>query len=605
MIKKIFLILEIIPKLGYWNFGYAAWYKFSLKLGIRKRWFPLGDSVSGVFFHEVAKLKYFPKEWESSLLSDAIEIMDGTYTYFSYHKFKLGIIPDWFLNPFTNQKHSQIGKHWTEINDFGEGDIKIIWELSRFDWLTTLARAYRVKGESTYLDRINKLLQDWTNSNPLNQGPNWKCGQETAIRLMKLITTIHILDQTKSSSISFQKIIMQHLERIAPNLNYAISQDNNHGTSEAGGLYIGASYLLHIGYKDDRLENWKKNGRNVLEERVLTLIQHQGTFSQRSMTYHRVLVDTMTFVMHFMELLSEKPFAKNIENRLFALGIWQYKMTFGKKGDAPNFGNNDGAMLENLHSNGYLDFRVSTQVFFYTLNKKVIYQDLKLNEAIFWRYDITSQPNMLEIELPPIEILDNQMLIIRNEKCTCFLKIPEDSFRSGNDAFHIDFWVNGDNILRDNGTYSYNDPKLTIWFKSVSAHNTIQFGNHEQMPKISRFLNGKWIKPLVYGEIENNLGQLSWQGSYKDYKNNIHSRKITLTSNKLQIEDNTTSSESATLHLHFNQENVKKHNIIIETSTPSENKQTPNSSYYLQKKEDSACEVHLIKNLITILQYNQ
>src|SRR5690606_16628052 len=100
------------------------------------------------------------------------------------------------------------------------------------------ARAYRVFGDEKYLDALNNRLMDWSENNPLNQGPNWKCGQETSVRVMKLFTAAAIMQQADSVSESLEELVRHHLLRIQPNIRYAIAQDNNHGTSEAAGLYI-------------------------------------------------------------------------------------------------------------------------------------------------------------------------------------------------------------------------------------------------------------------------------------------------------------------------------------------------------------------------------
>jgi Heparinase II/III-like protein len=260
-------------------------------------------------------------------------------------------------------------------------------------------------------------------------------------------------------------------------------------------------------------------------------------------------------------------------------------------------------MLENLHSNGYRDFRVSTQVFFYALTKQIVYDDESLNENIFWRFGKISNLDLLIIEKPAAEILDNQMLLIHNKIAAVMVKIPEDTFRPGNDAFHIDLWVDSKNILRDNGSYSYNDKNLSDLFKSVASHNTIQFDNHEQMPKISRFLNGSWIKPHELGEITTEENLISWQGAYKDYKGNFHHRKINLTDTKLEIEDTINTNESAKWRLHYNQANLNKYNIKIETSLPNNISTSKNSSYYLECHEDEVFEIPLDTRLITTILF--
>lgn len=585
MFKKALLVFEIIPKLGYWNFFYAVWYKLSLKLGVRKLMFPKGQSVSGLIFKGTADLTTLPvDEWSHNIIAKADEIGRGVFTYFSFHKKtipstnNLAYIPNWFFNPFENVTYSQQKKHWTELSDFGEGDIKIIWEISRFDWVTDLARAYKISGNEKHLLRLNSWLEDWSSHNPLNLGPNWKCGQETSFRVMKLLTAAHCLSQYNTPSAALKEWIKQHVLRIYPNINYAISQDNNHGTSEAIGLYIGAAWLIHNGESDPKFHKFKRKGRQILEERILKLIQNDGTFAQKSMTYHRVVLDTMSFVLHNMMLLKESDFSPEMVERLTNLGEWQYKMTFGTQGDAPNFGSNDGAMIENLHSRPYRDFRPSTQLFYGALKRKRVYEDISLSESAYWRFGSEALLWPIEVvEIPKAEILDKQILIMRNERANVFMKLPEDTFRPVNDAFHVDLWINGEPVLVDAGSYSYNAGELTDRYKSVSFHNTIQFGNEEQMPKIGRFLNGKWISLLSSNPIEYNNDKVMWSGTYKDFRHNTHFRKLTLSPTNLLIEDTVISSFDVHSRYHFNKD---KYSIQIHPVVKS-----MASSYYLEQHE--------------------
>src|SRR5699024_900899 len=137
-------------------------------------------------------------------------------------------------------------RHWTEINEFdlNTGDIKILWELSRFDWVTDLAQAYAATKEEKYLTRLNELLNNWSEHNPVNKGINWRCGQETSIRVMKLFNAAVVTGNLKTITPALFDFVFYHVERINGNIRYAVAQDNNHGTSEAAGLYMGALWLL-------------------------------------------------------------------------------------------------------------------------------------------------------------------------------------------------------------------------------------------------------------------------------------------------------------------------------------------------------------------------
>ncbi|MEE9438567.1 MAG: heparinase II/III family protein [Saprospiraceae bacterium] len=587
-ISKLINTIKIIPKLGFWNVAYTVWYKISLKLGWRKRWFNQKPTIQGVFYTPTSISKDYREEWKDGLTLQVDKIMSGIFTWFSYHHFEVGAIPNWHYNPFDNVS-LEGDKHWSEINDFGlkTGDIKIIWELSRFDWLTTLSRAYKVFGNKEYLTRINQLLNDWSKNNPLNTGPNWKCGQETSIRVMKLLTSAQLLDQFSNPQSNLLEIVFQHLERIEPNINYAIAQDNNHGTSEASVLYIGATWLLEHNYKSNKLKSWKKQGRTIIENRIQKLIQPQGTFSQRSMTYHRVMVDTMIFTLQMMKMLKEPTFNNRITKKIESLAIWQYKMTFGANGDAPNFGSNDGALFENLHSRDYRDFRSSTQTIFGTIFQKLAYNNLDVSEVLYWRLGKDSLKwKVKEIDLPKSEVLDNQMVILRKENIIVFLKNPEDTFRPGNDSFHIDLWYKGECILQDSGTYSYNAGTISDGFKSVAAHNTIQFGNYEQMPKISRFLNGAWIKSNPKNGFIKDDDSIIWQGSYKDYEGNKHTRNIFLSENTCSIKDEIQSNKKSVIKYHINESNT----YHIENIKDYKVSKTEISKYYLQKENATLLE---------------
>lgn len=529
--KKLKYIIFLLPHLGYRNVLYMIWYRFSLKTGIRKSRFLLGQPIKGEFFGEAQPVLDYPEEWKPALKERLDNLLKGSLRWFHYHTFNVGNPPNWFLNPFDGSVLKNPDKHWTELGDFdlNTGDVKILWEPSRFDWLTDLARGYRVFGERKYLEAMNRWLEDWSAHNPVNRGPNWKCGQETAIRVMKLISVSQIMSQNEEPEDSLQQMVYEHLKRINGNIRYSVAQDNNHGTSESAALYIGAVWLLNRADNYDKkvLEKWKSRGRSILQERILKLISEQGTFSQRSVTYHRVVVDTMSWVLYAMEQLGEPAFPGKVNKRLENLGLWQFKMISSDSGDTPNLGPNDGAMFETFHCGNYRDFRPSTQLFFGVLKKVKVFKDGLYDEPLFWRYGSGYRTfKYTEINIPQAEILDRQFLIITHQDLKMFLKIPVNRFRpSASDAFHLDLWYKNRNILTDSGSYSYNAGEETKWFKSIEAHNTVQFGGRQQMPVVGRFLFAKWVQGKTLS-LQDGKDSVKWSGLYKDGWGMLHQREI-------------------------------------------------------------------------------
>ncbi len=620
MLFKILILIKLIPKLGYWNVTYMLWYRLSLKLGIRKRFFPVGKPINGTFFESTEPISNYPEEWRERTIQKANDILKGELTWFHYHKFKVGNPPNWFLNPFDGSILKNPNKHCTEFSDFNlnTGDIKILWEPSRFDWLTDLARAYRITGDEKYLISINDWLSDWSKHNPLNQGPNWKCGQEASIRVMKLITAAQILNQDLNSLPLLQQMIFDHLNRIYPNINYAIAQDNNHGTSEAAGLYIGAVWLLsqqNIIFSESQLKKYKRAGRRLLINRLMKLISSDGSFSQQSVTYHRVVVDTMSWVLYAMEKYNEPKFSELVNKKLYSLGLWLYKFTIDENGDAPNIGSNDGAMFEKLHNCDYRCFKYSTQLYFGILYKKRIYNYEEYDESIFWRYPQSYLGfDYVKNDINTIEVLDSEYLLIKKDPLRLFLKIPNDKFRpSSCDLFHLDLWINGENIISDRGSYSYNAVEETLKFKSISSHNTVQFDNKEPMPKLSRFLYGSWIKATESRIKSKGDDRVIWQGTYTDYYQNTHQRKVEVNFNNREVKviDNLISYNKnfdTKLRWYFNTTQSQIRLTVFGKS--GNNRLVPtikrefSSLYYLQKEITECYEFTTKDNVyMTIITY--
>ena len=106
------------------------------------------------------------------------------------------IPPNWLENPFSETEQPDAKSDWWSIPDFKTGDIKGLWELSRFDWVIPLATRAAANNLAS-LERLNFWIEDWSNQNPPYRGPNWKCGQEASIRVIHLVTAAWILDQDK------------------------------------------------------------------------------------------------------------------------------------------------------------------------------------------------------------------------------------------------------------------------------------------------------------------------------------------------------------------------------------------------------------------------
>jgi len=623
-LKRLFSIFLTLKKLGVENVIFMAWYRFTLKSGLRRFRFKIRAFVpQGDFFLKTQKTVHFPEKWKDDLFVQANNLLEGKVLYFSFHLMKIGNPPEWFLNPFSEKEHPGYEKHWTRLHDFqtGAGDIKTIWEVNRFQWTGVLARAYKVSGSEKYLDLLNSWLSDWLKRNPLNQGPNWRCGQESSIRLLHLINTAYILQEHRSLTPAIMDFIYASLDRISKNNRYAISQNNNHGTSEAAGLYLGGRILeIQKSSRYPKASKYANKGRKLLEERIRNLVSDQGSFSQHSVNYHRVMLDTISFCEFWRKETSDSLFSTGFYRKANAAVNWACHLTDNYSSHAPNLGANDGSLLLSYHSLPYEDY--SSSIHFASAVFNLDYRLKKdfESEADFWFRLKDNTPKRTDFNYFSV-ILDQEYVILRprDSLSWAMVKIPNYNFRpSHNDVFHFDLWYKGENILIDAGTYSYNPGKNSIEkpLKSVKYHNTIEFDSKEQMPSISRFLLSNWIKPGYISPIISKDNMITWEGYYLDNSGNKHHRKIEHTDHEWIIEDELNGNFNQAL-IHYNlpgtnyslRENIVSTDwgkLIVEGSSNIQLCKSGYSPHYLELRESTRICIQARKSSTcrTIIRFN-
>ncbi|HEY8572883.1 heparinase II/III-family protein [Phenylobacterium sp.] len=516
--------VETFARLGLGNLARVAAYRGALKFpasGIRR----LSGSLPHGEFLQAAQMPPVSAPASSAWTCDAL--------LFSHLRAALPTAtPDWHVNPLTGQRVPDSARPWWAIPDFDPavGDIKGIWELSRFDWVLALAQRAR-QGDSAALERLNGWLADWIEKNPPYRGPNWKCGQEASIRVLHLAMGDVVLGPVRAPQPAMVQLVRLHLTRIFPTTSYAIGQDNNHGTSEAAALFVGGAWLGAGGGR------WEAKGRAMLEERIGRLVQEDGSFSQYSVNYHRLLLDTLCMVEVWRRRLELPGFSSRFYQRAAAATEWLHRITSPLDGDAPNVGANDGAKLLRLGDEPYRDHRPTVQL------AAALFCAARAYPAGTW----DGAAEWLGVKLPDGRLdapqshagTDGGFAVLRRPPDVALLRYPRFRFRpSQSDLLHLDFWLDGENLLRDAGTYSYNtDPEWLNYFAGVEAHNTVQFDRRDQMPRLGRFLFGAWpeseiVQPLVADDAMTAFG-----ATYTDARGARHERRVELSTGRLRVSD--------------------------------------------------------------------
>jgi hypothetical protein len=558
MIGKIKLFTEIYKNMGARYFTFRASHEIKNRLGILKKKFPTQPSIQEFIsleeWRKTAKPFFFSSKEElvfgknpSLILKEEFEAFQtGKIKFFNAKYLDIGRDYDWISNPDTNFKYD-ISKHWTEVNDFSKesGDIKFVWEKSRFSYLYTIIR-YDYHFEKDCAAIVFDEIENWIDNNPINQGPNYKCSQEISLRTLNWIFALYYYKNSPSlTEALFQKImhvIYWQLHHDYHNIHFSrIAVRNNHAITETMMLYLGG--LLFPFFPD--AQKWKNQGKAWFEEEILYQVYKDGTFLQFSHNYHRVLIQLFTWAFYLSDLNGEK-FTDEVYSRAKASLTYLYQCQIEKNGHLPNYGANDGALFFKFNNLTYRDYRPQLNALHYYLNKKHLYSNQKVQEDVAWLGSkLTSKSKDVMTQHQKIAAFPTGgIYTIREENTLTFIKCSSYKDRPAHaDNLHIDIWFNGKNILRDAGTYKYNTtPKLTKYFNGTTAHNTVTLENFDQMQKGPRFIWLKWsekIKAQLREEKENYI----FEGKIKAFKyiasDITHERKVTKSKDRAywEIED--------------------------------------------------------------------
>jgi hypothetical protein len=447
-------------------------------------------------------------------------------------------------NPDTGYKYD-ITKHWTKIKELdpANGDIKYVWEKSRFSYLYTIIR-YDFHFQSDQSELVFKEILDWINKNPLNYGPNYISSQEIALRLLNWTFALYYYKNSPALTEEvFQKIIhslywqAKHIEK---NIDFSrIAVRNNHAISECTGLYL-------IGWMFPffpESQQWQEDSKDWLEEEGLYQVYADGSFLQFSMNYHRIVVQLFTWVFYLGKKNGDI-FSIELHKRLKTSVEFLYQHQDLETGYLPNYGANDGSLFFPLNSCDYRDFRPQLNALYHYFYQKPLYGPGLWNEDLHWYNYTPIFTNHVPDEQRSKAYKTGGFFVLRDAQKFAFIRCGSHKDRpSQADNLHVDLWLNGKNIIRDAGSFKYNaSPEELKFFMGTASHNTIQFGDHDQMLRGSRFIWYYWSQALDV-DIFEQADAVSFQGKAQVYQQLnpeiLHLRKVKQYKNsiKWKIED--------------------------------------------------------------------
>jgi hypothetical protein len=208
-----------------------------------------------------------------SLLPQRRSVKDrrGCITLFGEQRHIEGI-PDWHRDVIS-------GYNWPDQ----QADIRVVWELSRLQWLPPIA-------ESTRRDYARSILLDWIRRNPIGTGVNWISPMEAGLRGMSMLYSYRALHDHLSHEERNQIIssIYEHGDFVYNNPEWG-RINANHFIADCTSLVVIGSVLWHR--KECR--RWRDHAWASLCLEMEKQVDDEGVHFENSTNYHFFVMELL------------------------------------------------------------------------------------------------------------------------------------------------------------------------------------------------------------------------------------------------------------------------------------------------------------------------
>lgn len=538
------------------------------------------------------------------LLKEKMEhLLKGDVLFFSKTWKPLGLNYDWVTNPVTGYRYD-VRLHWTKVKDFSEeaGDIKFVWEKSRFSWLLTVCR-YDYHFEEDHSEFVIGQILDWIEKNPLNCGPNYICSQETSIRILNWLFALNFYRKSEALTEDRWNTIITSIYwqtvHVMKNINFSrIAVRNNHAITETLTLYLmGLMFPMMKG-----ASRWKKDGKLWFEQEIDYQIEDDGTFIQDSMNYHRVAIQLLTYAIALADKHGER-FSERVYEKAYRSLYFLYQCQEPISGWLPNYGANDGALFFPLSDADFRDYRTQLDALHGLLTGEPLY-GVFFEDAQWVSVNVPQSRKaypIIERRFGEVSFKKSGYYLIREKDTLTFIRCGLFKDNGSRDQLHLDVWHKGENLLIDGGSYMYNTDEDTMrYFAGTESHNTVMIGDYDQMKKGPRFM---WFYPptVVKAEIKEEYFYFLFEGEIVAFKQLGDGIKIHRKLKKLkgtpvwEITDTVQGTEVVMRQLWH----TKSNSLLFESDGDRKDVEGGCSDYYGVKETTRQIEFTTNRKLIT------
>jgi hypothetical protein len=456
---------------------------------------------------------------EEGVLQDAERLCAHTFDLLGSSETFLGEKIDWHMD-------WKSGFRWPRklyvrllpvFNAVDNTDGKVPYELSRFQHLPTLGKAYWITGDGKYSKEFVDEIEDWIVNNPPQYGVNWTCSMDIAIRAVNWIWGYYFFKDSPEVNDKFivkllnnllihGRHIRTNLERPSRLKTFGITLlqgkpiisilrsdwrgiNGNHYLSNLAGLiYIGMFFSMFV-----KGRKWLNFAINEIMEEMAVQVYPDGVYYEGSISYHRLATEiflSTTLLCLKNGISFPNCYMERLEKMI------EFVMYYTKPdGTAPQIGDNDDGrlhILSNYCNWNRVDHRYLLSIGAVLFNRPDFKEAAgRFHEEAFWlmgeegkkKFDDLPQQNgsIVSKDFP-----HGGYFIMRSNNNYLIVDCIQAGFRARSGHMHnsrlsFELFARDKSFIIDPGTYTYTAEKeMRNLFRSTKYHNTVVVDGEEQ-----------------------------------------------------------------------------------------------------------------------------
>lgn len=370
-------------------------------------------------------------------------------------------------------------------------DVKVPWELSRFQHLPTLGKAFWYTGESRYPAEFVAQVSHWIAANSPRFGVNWTCPMDIAIRAFNWLwgaaffrdapeATPAFWRELARSLLTHGRHVLKTLERGADGIT------SNHYLADLVGLFglgMGCPFFREA-------ETWRALAFSEICREMERQVHPDGGDYESSIPYHRLVAEMFLAVAILCRengIALPAPYRERLE-KMLEFTLWYTK----PNGLAPQVGDNDDGRLHILADYGTWDPRDHRHLlatggeFFDRDDLRAAAAD-HAEEAMWLTGRSWLAAPRSAAPVPGSRAFpDSGIYLMREEGLYLLIACGAVGTRGignhkHNDLLSFELHADGQDLLVDPGSFVYTpDPAGRNRFRSTASHTTVMVDGEEQ-----------------------------------------------------------------------------------------------------------------------------